>query len=119
MSKKLNKQATKAAIIEAAKSNTSMSIDVTAFNMKINSEKDILNACTFAKVEPIYTESEIGTRKIVLDEKQKQSIVDQCIERIKEDLKYHDETAIDELLKFVPDEYLIGFLPDDDQPRYY
>jgi len=57
--------------------------------------------------------------EIKLDEEQKQRIVDQCIEQIKQDLKYGDETAIDELLKFVPDEKLIGFLPDDDQPRFY
>ena len=57
--------------------------------------------------------------EIKLDEDQKQRIVDQCIEQIKQDLKYGDETAIDELLKFVPDEKLIGFLPDDDQPRFY
>lgn len=57
--------------------------------------------------------------EINLTEDQKQRIVDQCIEQIKQDLKYGDETAIDELLKFVPDEKLIGFLPDDDQPRFY
>jgi nucleoid-associated protein YejK len=61
----------------------------------------------------------MATKEIKLDEKQKQSIVDQVIEQIKKDLQMGDETAIDELLKFVPDEYLIGFLPDDDQPRYY
>jgi len=59
------------------------------------------------------------TNEIKLDEEQKQSIVDQCIEQIKKDLEMGDETAIDELLKFVPDENLIGFLPDDDQPRFY
>jgi len=56
---------------------------------------------------------------IKLNKKQKQSIVDQVTEQIKKDLAVGDETAIDELLKSVPDENLIAFLPDDDQPRYH
>ena len=87
------------------------------FEKKIKTNKDILEACEFCRVEPIYIEAEIGSNEIVLDEEQKQSIVDQVIEQIKEDLAMGDETAIDELLKFVPDENLIGFLPDVDQPR--
>jgi len=57
--------------------------------------------------------------EINLTEDQKQRIVDQCIEQIKADLAMGDETAIDELLKFVPDENLLMFLPDEDQPRFY
>jgi hypothetical protein len=54
---------------------------------------------------------------IHLNQKQKQRIVDQVIEQIKKDLSVGDETAIDELLHSTPDENLIAFLPDDDQPR--
>ena len=69
-----------------------------------------------------YTKNQIkieimATKEIKLDEEQKQSIVDQVIEQIKKDFAMGDETAVDELLKFVPDENLIGFLPDVDQPR--
>lgn len=39
-------------------------------------------------------------------------LVDSAIERIKEDINCGDLTAIDELLRFVPKENLIGFLPD-------
>ena len=60
----------------------------------------------------------MATKEINLSEKQKDRLVDLVIEQIKEDFAMGDETAIDELLKFVPDENLIGFLPDEDQPRY-
>ncbi len=39
-------------------------------------------------------------------------LVDLVIERIKEDINCGDLTAIDELLRFVPRENLIGFLPE-------
>ena len=39
-------------------------------------------------------------------------LVDSVIERIKEDINCGDLTAIDELLRFVPKESLIGFLPE-------
>jgi len=54
---------------------------------------------------------------IHLDQDQKQRIVDQVIEQIKKDIAVGDETAIDELLHSTPDETLIAFLPDVDQPR--
>ena len=57
--------------------------------------------------------------EIKLNKEQKQHIVDLCIKQIRKDLEMEDETAIDELLKFVPDENLIMFLPDEDQPRLY
>lgn len=56
-------------------------------------------------------------KNIHLNQKQKQSIIDQVIEQIKKDLAVGDETAIDELLHSTPDANLIAFLPDDDQPR--
>jgi hypothetical protein len=46
-------------------------------------------------------------------EKIMDKLVDDCIERIKEDVEIGDVTAIDELLRFVPIEYLEGFLPED------
>jgi len=42
-----------------------------------------------------------------------QPLIDKCIERIKADVEAQDFTAIDELLQFVPVEYLKGFLPED------
>ena len=41
------------------------------------------------------------------------NLVDSVIEKIKEDIKDGDLTAIDELLRFVPNENLIGYLPED------
>lgn len=40
------------------------------------------------------------------------NLVDSVIEQIKEDIKDGDLTAIDELLRFVPKENLIGYLPE-------
>ena len=59
------------------------------------------------------------TKEINLSEKQKDRLVDIVIEQIKKDFAMGDETAVDELLRFIPDENLIGFLPDEDQPIYY
>lgn len=41
-----------------------------------------------------------------------QPLIDQVIEKIKKDIEDGDVTAIDELLKFVPIEYLKGYLPE-------
>jgi hypothetical protein len=41
------------------------------------------------------------------------NLIDSVIEQIKEDIKDGDLTAIDELLRFVPKENLIGYLPED------
>tara|TARA_R110000851_G_scaffold4416_1_gene17951 strand:+ start:2484 stop:3020 length:537 start_codon:yes stop_codon:yes gene_type:complete len=41
------------------------------------------------------------------------NLVDSVIEKIKDDIKYGDLTAIDELLRFVPKENLIGYLPEE------
>ena len=40
----------------------------------------------------------------------KQRLIDKCLERIKEDVYSGDVTAIDELLSFVPEKYLKGYL---------
>jgi len=42
----------------------------------------------------------------------KQELVDKCLEEIKKDIASGDLTAIDELLKFTPAEYLEGYLSD-------
>jgi hypothetical protein len=49
----------------------------------------------------------------------KQRLIDKVIEQIKLDIAGQDVTAIDELLHFVPDNYLIGYLPDEDPDGGY
>jgi hypothetical protein len=51
---------------------------------------------------------------IKLTETQKQKLIDMVIEQIKYDINTGDVTAINELLRFVPDVNLIGYLPDED-----
>ena len=41
-----------------------------------------------------------------------QELIDAVLEQIKTDIKSGDLTAIAELLKFVPEKYLIGYLPE-------
>jgi len=40
------------------------------------------------------------------------------INQIMYDISSGDETAIDELLGFVPVEYLIGYLPEEDADKF-
>jgi hypothetical protein len=47
-----------------------------------------------------------------------QDLVDAVINQIKYDISFGDETAIDELLGFVPVEYLMGYLPEEDAQKY-
>jgi hypothetical protein len=42
----------------------------------------------------------------------RQMLIDSVIKQIVRDVNAHDFTAIDELLKQVPDQYLRGFLPE-------
>ena len=49
---------------------------------------------------------------------QKDKLIDEVIEQIKYDILIGDVTAIDELLRFVPDINLVGHLPDIDDIRY-
>ena len=51
-------------------------------------------------------------------EELKQQLIDTVIDRIKFDLLNGDETAIDELLNFVPNKNLIWFLPERDWEKY-
>ena len=48
----------------------------------------------------------------------KQDLLDEVIDRIKHDLLNGDETAIDELLNFIPIQNLIWFLPERDWKKY-
>ena len=41
-----------------------------------------------------------------------QELIDAVIERMKQDIQVGDWTAIDELLTFVPERNLIGYLPE-------
>jgi hypothetical protein len=46
------------------------------------------------------------------EEDTKQVLVDKVIEQIKEDVRLGDLTAVDELLKFVPEQNLKAYLPE-------
>ena len=46
------------------------------------------------------------------NEDSKQQFINKCIEEIKKDVAVGDVTAIDELLGFVPEKYLRGYLPE-------
>ena len=43
----------------------------------------------------------------------KQDLVDKCLEQMKKDFAEGDLTAIDELLMYIPNRYLKGYLPED------
>jgi hypothetical protein len=47
-----------------------------------------------------------------------QALIDRVIEEIKNDILAGDLTAIDELLKFIPKENLISFLPEEEWERF-
>ena len=47
-----------------------------------------------------------------------QALVDRVIEEIKNNILAGDLTAIDELLKFIPKENLIAFLPEEEWERF-
>jgi|TARA_B100000085_G_scaffold149872_1_gene136253 hypothetical protein len=43
------------------------------------------------------------------------NIIDKVIEQIRKDLEFGDTTALEELLKFTPEENLKGFLPEEEE----
>jgi hypothetical protein len=45
----------------------------------------------------------------------REALIDKVLDQMREDLINHDLTAIEELLKFVPDANLIGYLPEEEQ----
>jgi len=48
----------------------------------------------------------------------KQQLIDEVINRIEEDIKSGDKTAIDELLQFVDAQYLVAYLPETQWDKY-
>jgi hypothetical protein len=44
---------------------------------------------------------------------QGQSLIDRVLDQLEDDIKDRDFTAIEELLKFVPEENLIAYLPEE------
>lgn len=49
---------------------------------------------------------------IEIQKEQKQKLIDECLEEIKNDVLSGDVTAIDELLKFIPAKNLRAYLPE-------
>jgi hypothetical protein len=47
-----------------------------------------------------------------------QKLMNKVLNKIKEDVAVGDVTAIEEILIFVPTNYLIGFLPEEDWPEF-
>ncbi len=45
-------------------------------------------------------------------------LIDRVIEEIKSDIEYGDTTSIDELLRFIPKENLIQFLPEEEWGQF-
>ena len=48
-----------------------------------------------------------------MEVKNKEDLIDSAIEQIKDDINEGDYTVIAELLEFLPEKYLLGFLRDD------
>ena len=46
------------------------------------------------------------------------NLIDRVIEEIKSDILMSDLTALDELLTFIPREYLLGYLPEEEWEKY-
>ena len=62
----------------------------------------------------IVTNEEQGEESGSIEEVEKMdNLIDTVIEKIKEDINFGDMTAIDELLRFIPKENLIGFLSEE------
>ena len=45
-------------------------------------------------------------------------LIDRVIKEIKSDIEYGDTTSIDELLRFLPKENLIQFLPEEEWKNF-
>lgn len=48
----------------------------------------------------------------------KEQLINEVIENIKKDVYSGDLTAVDELLRFIPTKYLIGYLPEEEWYKY-
>jgi len=76
-------------------------------HININTGKFVGNTCCLIPLNEAL--DKINEKK----EDKLQVLVDKVIERIKQDVNEQDFTAIDELLKFVPEENLRGFLSEN------
>jgi hypothetical protein len=54
-------------------------------------------------------------RAMAQDKLEGQSLIDRVLDQLEDDIKERDFTAIEELLKFVPEENLIAYLPEENQ----
>jgi len=54
-----------------------------------------------------------------LTEEKRQRLIDKVLEKIEYDISVGDVTAVDELLHFVPNKNLMGFLDDQMRDEYY
>jgi hypothetical protein len=70
---------------------------------------DVTNEMTGEKFSVDVGEEE---EDAVLPDQANQDLVDTVLEQIKKDVASGDVTAIDELLKFIPEKYLIAYLPE-------
>ncbi len=62
----------------------------------------------------IVTNEEQGEESGSIEEcEEMDNLIDVVIDNIKEDINFGDLTAIDELLRFIPKENLIGYLPEE------
>jgi hypothetical protein len=75
-------------------------------SISIDSEKFVGNTACYGALNKHLSEYKEKTDYI----SPKQRLIDKCLERIKEDVISGDLTAIDELLNFVPEKYLKGYL---------
>jgi len=48
----------------------------------------------------------------------KEQLIEDVIDHVKLDMLHGDYTSIDELLGFIPNKNLIGFLPEEDWGKY-
>ena len=48
------------------------------------------------------------------NQKNKEELIQKVFEQVSEDIHFHDHDALTELLNFIPIEYLIGYLAEED-----
>jgi len=52
-------------------------------------------------------------------EQQKQELIERVVEQIKQDIENGDVEAVEELLKFCPTKFLVGYLPEEEWEKYF
>ena len=69
--------------------------------------------------KPIYPTPVLNLEsKKQLNDFQTNKLIDDVIDQIKIDLDYGELDALDELLRFIPEKYLIGYFPDNRMTRW-